>query len=104
NRLCRRRRAGHARGIDGLRRARGRSRRTPLRRGLAPFLRQDAVTDVDAIVADEDAWAGDELRHIMLRLVAKGAPQGPGAAAQAGRRAADPAFESHGILPLSSLP
>src|SRR4029453_12787921 len=91
---------GRPRGIDDLRRVRGVCPTYPAQSCLAPFLLQDVVTDVDALVADMNARAGDELCHLMLGLVAKGPHQGAGAPPQGGRHAVDPAFDGHGILPV----
>src|SRR5579864_2836058 len=40
-----------------------------------PVFRDDVEADVDALVADEDRRAGDELLHLPLALVAERAPQ-----------------------------
>ena len=40
------------------------------------FLADDVVAELDALVADEDGGAGDELAHLMLRLPAERAVEG----------------------------
>ena len=43
--------------------------------GLGQFLFDDLVAEVDALVADVDAWPGDELLDLLLALAAEGALQ-----------------------------
>ena len=43
-------------------------------------VRDDVVADLDALVADEDRRAGDQLADVVLVLVAEGAPEDLGLA------------------------
>ena len=54
---------------------RGRQRRAGAAVLEPVVVRDDVVADLDALVADEDGRAGDELPDVVLVLVAEGAPQ-----------------------------
>src|SRR3989304_3229646 len=49
-------------------------------RGLGELFLDDLVAEIDALVADVHAGAGDELLHLLLRLAAEGALQQVGVA------------------------
>jgi hypothetical protein len=51
---------------------------------LFPFLRDDVVTELDALVADVDGRSRDQLANVVLALAAERAPQGSVAFARPG--------------------
>jgi len=51
---------------------------------LFPLLRDDVVAELDALVADVDGGAGDQLTDVVLALATERAPQGSGAFARPG--------------------
>ena len=59
--------------------------------GLGELLLDDLVAEVDALVADVDAWARDELLDLLLRLAAERALQQLAAVSELG----------HGLVPLA---
>jgi hypothetical protein len=48
------------------------------RRWVVVLAPDDVVADLDALIADEDRWARDELVDVVLVLVAERAPQRDG--------------------------